>query len=283
MHLFTVNAASHVHVSVSQDEAVPVVNALNGLAGAQIALMADSAVWQGGVDPDYLSPAEIFWDWWMKDMPQRVGVPPRPYESLTDYVDLVAQFPPVFVNRDEGPLTLEQYASFREYFLDRPATGRDLSGQEVSLEPRAEDLDLHSTCYWHNARISRYYTVENRVYDQQPPEDLILPSALTLGLVEAAEAAGEIVRSHEWGDLVQSRRAACAQALQAKVGEMALSDLAGDMLAAANQGLKSRGRGEEVFLEPLADRLSRGETPAQQAKAVFQQGGASALVEKRGV
>jgi len=42
VHLFTINAATHVHVSVSQEEAIPLVNVLNGFAGAQIAVMANS-------------------------------------------------------------------------------------------------------------------------------------------------------------------------------------------------------------------------------------------------
>lgn len=281
MHLFTVNAASHVHISVDPDEAVEAVNVLNGLAGAQIALMADSPVWKGGVDPDFLCPAEIFWDWWMADMPQRVGVPPRPYGSLGDYVDLVAGFPPVFVKRGESPITLERYASFRDYFLSRPAQGRDLAGQEVSLEPEPADLDVHSTCYWHNARISRYYTVENRVYDQQPPEDLILPSALTLGLVSALAQAGEEVRAHDWQALVDSRVSACSWALEGSAGDLSLKDLAGRMLDLARQGLAARGKGEEVFLEPLFRRLADGRAPAHEARDLFQRGGAAALVAGR--
>ena len=281
MHLFTVNAASHVHVSVEPEEAVDAVNVLNGLAGAQIALMADSPVWKGRVDPDYLCPAEIFWDWWMADMPQRVGVPPRPYGSLGDYVDLVAGFPPVFVKRGESPITLGGYASFRDYFLSRLALGRDLAGREVAVEPEPADLDVHSTCYWHNARISRYYTVENRVHDQQPPSDLILPSALTLGLVSALAEANEEVRSHAWDDLKDSRVSACREALDGTAGGVSLKDLAGRMLAIARQGLAKRGKGEEVFLEPLFQRLADGRAPAHEARDLFQRGGVAALVAGR--
>ncbi|MBN1859294.1 hypothetical protein JW848_08830, partial [Candidatus Bipolaricaulota bacterium] len=47
VHLFTINTASHVHVSVPIKKAVAAVNVLNGFAGAQIALTADSNIWRG--------------------------------------------------------------------------------------------------------------------------------------------------------------------------------------------------------------------------------------------
>ena len=54
VHLFTVNAGSHVHVSIGPENAVRAVNVLNGFAGAQIALTAHSPIWQGRRDTRYL-------------------------------------------------------------------------------------------------------------------------------------------------------------------------------------------------------------------------------------
>ena len=82
LHLFTVNAGSHVHLSVSSaEEAVRATNVFNGFAGAQIALMANSSVWQGKIDPEYQCVAEKFWDWWMLDE-ARVGLPSKPYTDI---------------------------------------------------------------------------------------------------------------------------------------------------------------------------------------------------------
>lgn len=280
MHLFTINAASHVHVSVNQEEAVAAVNVLNGFAGAQIALTADSRIWRGGVDPKYRCPTEMFWDWWMTES-HRVGVPPRPFQDLRDYLETVASFKPVFVKRDGQPITLPAYESFAQYFACQEAAGRDISGNELRLEPRATDLDVHSTCYWYNARISHYYTVENRVNDQQPPGDLLCVAALTLGLVSAADLASEELAACDWEDLKSSRPAACEHALAARSGALELAELAGRMLETARQGLKRRGLGEEVFLEPLFQRLQNRKCPADQAAELFTQGGIQALIEDR--
>jgi gamma-glutamylcysteine synthetase len=279
-HLFTINAASHVHVSARQEEAVPAVNVLNGFAAAQIALTAHSSIWRGRIDPEYRCVAEKFWDWWMPDG-NRVGVPEKCFEDLRDYVRTVARLRPVFVRRQGRPVVLRDYESFARYFGRERALGKDLQGREVQVRPRKEDLELHNTCYWYNARISRHYTVENRVNDQQPPEELPCIAALTLGLMSALPEADREVSRYRWSDLRQARDSACRHGLEGRVGDMPLSRLAGRMLDLAEHGLRGRGLGEEAFLEPLKQRLSWGVCPAQEADEVFRNRGIEAFLEQR--
>ena len=200
LHLFTINTASHVHVSVPMDEAVRAVNVLNGFAGAQIALTANSNIWRGAIDKRYKCVAEKFWDWWMPDG-ERVGIPGEPFQNLHHYVQTVAGFRPVFVKRAGKPIVLQKYATFEEYFHNKRAVGIDHLGREVSFAPEKGDIDLHSSCYWFNARISQYYTVENRANDQQPPDALLAIAALTVGLISALPEAEEELASYEWRHL----------------------------------------------------------------------------------
>ncbi len=281
VHLFTVNAASHVHISVGPDEAVRAVNVLNGFSGAQIALTAHSSIWRGGHDTRYKCVAEKLWDWWMDGDRDRIGVPSRPFENLYEYIDTVAGFRPVFVTRDGMPIVLTGHRTFKDYFFDGSATGFDSNGCEVPLVPENEDFDLHCTCYWYNARISRYFTVENRVNDQQPPDDLITVPALTLGLVSAGQAAWEELSSHDWETLRQCRSEACCRGLAGSAGGVSIADLAARMLDLASIGLKQRGLGEERFLEPLHARLRSGTSPADEAERLYRDGGIALLVKKR--
>jgi gamma-glutamylcysteine synthetase len=280
VHLFTVNAASHVHVSVAPEEAVEAVNVLNGFAPAQIALMADSCVWKGECDPEYKCVAEVFWDMW-EAAKDRAGMPPGPFENCEDYAQHVAELTPVYVQRDGTPIILRDYDSFLEFAATGEATGFDPQENEVALKPSMADLDTHNSCYWYNARISRYYTVENRVCDQQPPEDLLCPSALTLGLVEAQKEAWEELDSHDWDALRDLRVEACKQGLDARVDGIAVSKLAGRMLEVAQLGLERRNKNEERFLEPLKRRLRDGVSPADSAAQLFHTGGVEALVARR--
>ena len=279
--LFTVNAGTHVHVSVSKEEAVDAVNVLNGFAGAQLALTANSNIWRGRVDPQYKCVAEKLWDWWMPEK-GRIGVPARPFQDLRDYARAVAAFRPVYVQRNGTPIVLTRYRSFQEYFGSGRAVGVDATdGQEVSLVPESSDIDLHSTCCWYNARLSRYPTVENRTNDQQPPADLLCVSALTLGLVSALGESWEALCTYDWQLLRETSQAACRAALAGSVDGLRPVDLAAEMLKLAQLGLRRRKLGEEEFLAPLEKRLRERRCPADEALRAFANGGVESLVAAR--
>jgi len=281
VHLFTINATSQVHVDVSEEEAIRAVNVFNGLSGAQIALTADSSVWQGQVDPEFKCVCEMFWDWWQPGS-NRVGVPGRPFRDMADYVQTVARMQPIYVQRDGEPIGIMHHKSFATYYQPgQPSMGTDVRGREVALDPTADDIDQHGTFYWYNARISRYYTLENRVNDQQPPGALLCVPALTLGLMEALSEAEAILKSYAWADLRAARVAACRDGLDAVAGQAAVGEIARRLLGAAHQGLRKRGLGEERFLEPLWERLQKRRCPADDATDVFQEGGMEALVRDR--
>ncbi len=280
VHMFTVNATSHVHVSVSADEAVQAVNVLNGFAGPQIALTANSPVWRGAIEPGYCCVNEHLWDRW-RPTAGRVGVPSRSYADLQDYVGSVAGLKPVFVKRDGAPLLLgERYASFAEYFGTEKATVRTVDGEERTVTPERGDIDVHNSCYWYSARISRYYTVENRVCDQQPADTLMAPAALTLGLVTASDSAWHTLESTDWQTLRRLREAACRDGVKAHADGVAVTELCAAMLDAAESGLRQRGKGEESFLQPLRDRLHHKTNPADAIVRSVEKGGIESIIEK---
>lgn len=282
MHLLTIPAASHVHLGVTEAEAVPAVNVLNGFTGAQLALTAHSNIWQGRRDPEYRCVAEKFWDWWLPDS-GRVGMPARPFRDMDDYIRAIMAMKPIYVERDRDPLVITAYESFLDYYRRPLARAVAAEGKETTIRPRTGDIDIHNTCYWFNARLSRYNTVENRLNDQQPAADVLAVPALTLGLLENLAAAAAEIAGHRWADLRAGREDACRHALAGKAGPTGLDTLAGRMLDIARGGLEKRGRGEAAFLEPLEKRLAAGRCPADEAADIFARGGVAALVEARAI
>jgi gamma-glutamylcysteine synthetase len=281
VHLFTVNAGSHVHVSVSPEEAVRAVNVLTGFAGAQLALTAHSSVsaheWPSG---PYACVNEKFWDWW-KPAQGRVGVPDRPFDSLRDYVDRIAGLRPVFAKRDGRPILLCRcYDRFRDYFAETEARGETVDSRACTLTPDPVDIATHNSCYWYTARISRYYTVENRVFDQQPADALLAPAALTLGLVEAADEAWEEIRTHTWQDLVESRDLACRHGMRWHIPSSDATSLVSRMLELADMGLSRRNLGESQYLSPLWERVRAKTCPADTIRQNVDRFGVRAILEK---
>ncbi|MBN1589143.1 MAG: hypothetical protein JW888_06490 [Pirellulales bacterium] len=279
VHLFTINAGSHVHVSVELEDAVDAVNVLNGLAGPQIALTAHSSVWQGKPDDRYVCVNEKLWDWW-KPAAARSGVPQRAFVDLEDYVRTIEKLAPIYVRRNGQPILLRQFQTFGEYFASDEAAGQSLDGKTIPLVPQRADIRTHNSCYWYTARISQYFTVENRVFDQQPPDDLVCVAALTLGLVSALDESKALLSDCAWAELREARDVACRHGLQGRTQELSLLTLAQRMLAIAESGLARRGLGEETFLEPLKHRLQARRCPARHATALFEEAGINGFVEQ---
>jgi glutamate--cysteine ligase len=275
LHLFTLNAGSHVHVAVDRREALEALNVLNGFSAALIALTANSPVWRGRLDARR-SVAGSFWDSWTVE-PGRSGMPERPFRDLADYCRTVCRFRPVFVRRQGVPVLVEEPATFSEFLLSG-GTGRTLEGKTLRLRPELSDMGTHSTCYWFDARISRHHTVESRIADQQPPGEQISVGAVVLGLVESAGEAGEEISSQDWSNLRTLRREALGPGLGGCRGEQ-LATLAARMLDLAGRGLARRDKGEERFLEPLRRRLSRRRPPAVGAIELYERSGIESLVD----
>ncbi len=278
--LFTVSATNQAHIDVSLAEGADAVNVCNGLSGAQLALTANSAVWRGKADAEHRALAEAFWYWWLPDDP-RVGMTVRPFADWEDYLRHICGFKPVFVVREGRCLGIFRYGSFTEYYqAGENAQGEDEKGSAVPLVPQYADLNRHYTFCWHDARLSEYFTLENRVNCQQPPGEELCVTALTLGLLENLPEARALVEAYPWELLRELHDAAVKHGPRARAGGTGVLKLAQRMLEISSRGLKSRGQGEETFLEPLWKRLREGRCPADDACAVAERDGIAGLVEK---
>ena len=279
VHLFALSAAHQVHIDVDPEESIKAVNVLNGFAGAQIALTANSNIWQNGVADRAQCLGELFWDWWLGDERSRAGVPERRFESLDDYADCIGNYSPVFVRRGDRVFGLPDYKTFKAYYNgDGIKRGIDTDGNEVDLTPENNDISLHNTFFWHDARISRYFTIENRLNDQQPYDEMIVIPALTLGLIENLQEALEYLSQFDWETIKTMRDNAIHDGLDAAVNGSTVIDQCKNMIDIAKRGLTGRNLGEEKYLQPLVERLEKKYNPAVKAADLFKSGGLESLI-----
>jgi gamma-glutamylcysteine synthetase len=278
VHMFTTTAANQAHVDISVEQAADALAVFNGLAPAQIALNSNSTVWGNEVDAHYKCVHEWFWDRWLPDE-DRVGMPAKRPISLEDHLQHLMSLQPVYVDRDGEPVMLPSCRTFAEFSQADRAVGRKADGQSVQVTPRLEDVELHLTFCWHNARLSRYWTLENRVNCQQPPSSLLAVGALTLGLAERLPEARELVDGYDWGDLRAARVDAMRRGLYAQVGDEPMTSLCAAMLQIASNGLRARGEKEQSYLAPLWRRVSRAECPADSAARRFRRHGMEGLLD----
>jgi hypothetical protein len=104
-------------------------------------------------------------------------------------------------------------------------------------------------------------------------------AALGLGLIEAAGTIeahlDRLFGSNTWPALRAYHQQVIRQGLAAA---QPAPDLLAQIVTLAAGALKQRGYGEEVFIEPLFDRLARGLNPAQHARQIFEQGDLAQLL-----
>jgi len=196
---------------------------------------------------------------WTDTDPDRTGIPLvmlQPDFGFERYVEWLLDVPMYFVARD-GKLIDVAGASFRDYLAGRvPA----LAG----LTPTLGDFADHVTTVFPEVRLKRF--LEMRGADAGTPAMMVAQSALWVGLLydEAALAAAvALCARYPVADLVALRAAVPRQGLNARFAGATLRDLARDVVAIAQDGLRARGLGEAALLAPLQEIVAGGPTQAE--------------------
>jgi gamma-glutamylcysteine synthetase len=79
----------------------------------------------------------------------------------------------------------------------------------------------------------------------------------------------------QWRDV---RLLAARHALEFSYSSLPLKEMLAQMLSIAEKGLRQRGFGEEVYLEPLYQRLATNRCPADDVRLQFLDGGVEKMI-----
>ena len=253
---FTVTASDQVHVDVCRPELVELTNLMNLLAAPLVALTANSPL-LAGASTGHVSTREARMGQ-LHPATGRHGLPRGPVDSVHGWIEHLG---------DQPVLVAGEYAD------PRPGDGRPF---RAHAEEGADwdAFHLHEHYVWNTARPrGAHATVELRAACQQPPDSGPLVAALALGWAEAAPELREILRDRLGDDPWPAMRAWHEQVLDHGLrADEPRSGLIDELLAAAEEGLRSRGRDEAAYLEPLKARARARKSPADEALELFQLG-----------
>jgi glutamate--cysteine ligase len=181
--------------------------------------------------------------------------------SFRHYVEWALDVPLYFILRKGKYLTDGVIGvPFRRY-LEHGA-----AGERATLD----DWNLHLTTLFPEVRVKSY--IEFRSADSQPPERTVALPALVKGVFyedDCLDAALDLVKRWSYEDTVALYRDVTREALRAKMRGIPVVELARELLAIAEEGLKRQavidgaGRDERVYLAHLAEQLSTGRSPAR--------------------
>ena len=264
---FSVTASDQTHVDVAAAEVCAVTNLANLLAPAVIALCAHSPV-HGGADSGVSSSREAMMGR-IGAAEGRHGMPTGPSASLPDWVQRTLDLPYFTHHTPDG--TLSAFGeSFRSW----------LDGEQPATEEAFRAWLWHEHYIWNSARPrSAHGTVELRSPCQQPWADHMAPSALAVGMVcghaEIGAWLGDLLGEEAWPAMRAWHAGVVRDGLAA---EPPVPGLLEGLLERCERALHVRGAGEEVYLQPLFDRVRSQRGPADRARAEFATGGVEALV-----
>ncbi len=272
----TSSAASQVHVEVTLEEVVPVLEVLLALSSVLVALNANAPIWGGKKDPlGMMAARQHFWD---RFTPQKgcwsnvhVGLP---------------KFEPPYL--EQPPASLRQLAEWicgtkflvhvekGQVIIPNIPFGSWCAQQEDRLDEKQlrAAYESHEGTLWWDARPRVHFgTIEVRPSCQNI--HAVSSDALVLGLVENWRNALHFVRhncTHE--DWRRLRFQCLTEGLRAR----GAAEAARNTLTLAKEGLLSRGLGEEKLLLPLYRRVDDLTSPGHEKLHIFNEGGMPALL-----
>lgn len=198
----------------------------------------------------------------------RTGMLPFVFENgfgFERWVEYALDVPMYFVYRD-GKYINALGQSFRDFLQGKlPA----LPGETPTLSDWAD----HLTTVFPEARIKQF--IEMRGADGGPWRRLCALPAFWVGLTYdqgALDAAWDLVKGWD-AEMREALRVAAAQdGLQARVGAVNMQELAGEVVAIAEAGLRARAKpgaggmipDETHFLNALQESIASGQTPADE-------------------
>lgn len=271
----TFTSASQVQLDVEYDSLVDVLNVFGRLEPYKVLLFANSPSKEY---PDLLCSRNIFWEESMHGYNKKnVGLFNEPLKSVDELVSYIGETSIYCAERD-GKYFDFSPVPIKEYFKRDKVIGKYYDGQRYrakALEPRLEDIKYLRTFKLEDLTFRG--TVEYRSACCQPIKDSMTIAAFHTGLLEKLPELKELLEK----DRVVYGRSQNADRLQHLFSKKVLPDfvdrqkLRGQLikiLSLAEDGLRKRGFGEEVFLSPLFDRAERLSNPAKDMLEGISQG-----------
>lgn len=189
------------------------------------------------------------------------------------YAEYALDVPMYFISRG-GQLIPAEGTTFRAYVAG------GLHGHRATQA----DWSTHLTTLFPEARLKTY--IEVRAADGQPQNRILAIPAMLKGILydrDCTGAAWDLVAKWSIDERLAALAAATKNGLDARIGRVGIVDLAREILAIAEEGLRRQGRLDDTgkdetgFLAALRDDVAAGVTPADRALDAWRTGAGALL------
>ena len=247
---------SQVQLDVSKTSYLRVLNAFNQIEGPKAVLLANSEFW--GSDWDLALSRDVFWEISMHGVfEENAGVFPKVFKSEDDYFSYLSETAIFTAKRGDETYYFEPIRA-KDYLSTPSVKARSIHGEVVTIEPSEEDFKTHRSYQFQD--LTTRGTVEFRSVCTQPFSATFAPAAFHLGLLVNLETLESILKDTSLFEVFDYDylRIRCLFSKKeiSKDDFKLILPLTEALLTCAEDGLKNRGFGEEVYLAPLQERLA---------------------------
>ena len=247
---------SQVQLDVSKTSYLRVLNAFNQIEGPKAVLLANSDFW--GSDWDLALSRDVFWENSMHGVfEENAGVFPKVFKNEDDYFSYLSETAIFTAKRGDETYYFEPIRA-KDYLSTPSVKARSIHGEVVTIEPSEEDFKTHRSYQFQD--LTTRGTVEFRSVCTQPFSATFAPAAFHLGLLVNLETLESILKDTSLFEVFDYDylRIRCLFSKKeiSKDDFKLILPLTEALLTCAEDGLKNRGFGEEVYLAPLQERLA---------------------------
>jgi gamma-glutamylcysteine synthetase len=213
---------------------------------------------------------DIFWENSSHGInPHNVGMYDREFASADEVVDHILSAS-IYCVMKEGKYINFPPIPIKEYFASTRVKGEYFNAErgvyeEIFFEPEAGDLEYLRTFKYEDLTFRG--TIEYRSCCCQPLSESMTVAAFHKGLNEMTDdiekllSEDKVLYGHGY-TAAELRHMIIRNEIPAYAGKDALKQVLKDILDIASEGLARKGAREEIFLEPLYERVDAGINPA---------------------
>ncbi|MDR2192218.1 MAG: hypothetical protein LBO62_05015 [Endomicrobium sp.] len=265
------SSASQAQFDVFYDDLIPVICAFSLLEPLKAALFSNSVM--TGEREDLLCCRDMLWENSMQGInPHNIGMFDKIPESVDELLEYIASTSIYCAQQGEKYFNFEPI-NIAEYFARAQVSGEYYDSEsgtykQAVFSPKPGDLKYLRSFKFQDLTFRG--TIEFRSVCCQPVCDSFCVSAFHLGLIgrKQVEKINELLKSDRviYGHgytASELRRIMNMRKMSNFADPQKLQKLLLQILSIAQDGLKERGLGEEIFLQPLFKRAQKFTNPAR--------------------
>lgn len=261
------SSASQVQLDANYNELPRILNVFSELEPIKAVLFSNSVL--TGDHEEYICCRDIFWENSTHGInPHNIGMYNQKFENVEEIVNYISTTSIYCVERDGkyinfSPILFSDYLKLEGIVGEYYENGRY---RKILVQPSVYDIEYLRTFKFED--ITYRGTIEFRSVCCQPISDSMVVAAFHLGIKNNLDKAEQILQNDKvlLGNgytTTELRKLLIKTEMPSFIDIDGLYRLARDVVDAASEGLKSRGKGEEILLAPLYERIDKRTNPAR--------------------